>query len=83
MTEGHLAKDQLIQIHLQLIRLRKALVKKGVLPTSPTPDYTDLNITPMHVHRNKADHARAILVLSRELGEVLDREDYNDPLRPR
>ncbi len=39
-------------------------------------DYKALSISPVHIHRSKADHKRAIFILGGELANLMSRDDF-------
>ena len=38
-------------------------------------EYKALSISPVHIHRSKADHKRAIFILGGELATLMSRDD--------
>lgn len=63
-------KDELIHLHRLLIYLMKFLVDNGV-SKSYFEEYANLNISPHHIHRTKAEHKYAIFVLAWRISKVL------------
>ncbi|MBI5253129.1 MAG: UPF0058 family protein [Euryarchaeota archaeon] len=63
-------KDELIHLHQLLIYLMKFLIDNGV-SKSFFEEYTNLGISPHHIHRTKAEHKYAIFVLASGISNVL------------
>jgi len=73
-------KDELIHIHSLLLQLRTFLVEQGYC-TIDLSVYDSLNITPLHIHRSKADHKHAIFVLGNELATAISTGELSGPAR--
>lgn len=63
-------KEELIHLHQLLIYLMKFLVDNGV-SKSFFKGYTELGISPHHIHRTKAEHKYAIFTLAWGISNVL------------
>ena len=76
-------KDELIQMHTLLCQL-KNLVQE-TRPAGPErvgvafQEYERLGVSPLHVHRSKTDHKRAIFVLGKELARVMSSGEFSNP----
>jgi hypothetical protein len=44
-------------------------------------EYRTMGISPIHVHRSKAEHKRAIFVLGKEISAYLANGEYSGPAR--
>jgi len=75
-------KDELIQMHTLLCQ-----IKSHIEATEPQTaeewfrEYRTMNISPIHVHRSKADHKRAIFVLGKEISAFLAKGEFSGPAR--
>jgi hypothetical protein len=74
-------KDELIQMHTLLCQ-----IKSHIETTTPTAEpwfgeYKTMGISPIHVHRSKAEHKRAIFVLGKEISSYLAQGEYSGPAR--
>ncbi|MHC1565173.1 MAG: UPF0058 family protein, partial [Candidatus Syntropharchaeales archaeon] len=58
-------KEELIQLHMFLVQLKDYFEKQGT--NDDFSKYRQLDITPLQIHRSKADHKRAIFTLSNEI----------------
>lgn len=59
-------KEELLHLHMLLVHVKKyyeSIKNEDVL----TSDYNELNISPVHIHKNKVCHKEAILTLGKEL----------------
>jgi|Deesub1362B_J571_1020462.scaffolds.fasta_scaffold03888_2 hypothetical protein len=63
-------KDELIYLHQLFIYLMKFLVENGV-SKEYFREYTELGISPHHIHRTKAEHKYAVFLLASEISDVL------------
>jgi len=63
-------KEELIQIHTLMVLVKEFLEQRGKGEFSK---YNSLQISPMHIHRNKYEHKNAIFILGKEiLSTILD-----------
>lgn len=80
-------KDELIQMHTLLAQIKNHFEQQGAIQEAnghgdqAFPKYDDLGISPLHVHRSKTDHKKAIFILSQELAEHISRGEYSEPAR--
>ncbi len=72
-------KDELIHIHFLLVQIRTLIVEYG--HTTEISEYDSLNITPLHIHRSKAEHKHAIFILGKELASSISNGEYSGPER--
>lgn len=75
-------KDELIQMHTLLCQIKSHI--ESTAP--PTPDswfgeYRTMGISPIHVHRSKAEHKKAIFVLGKEISAYLADGEYSGSAR--
>lgn len=66
-------KQDLIRVHADLVRMKNNYEKMGY--QKEFDDYYDLYITPMHVHKSKDEHERAIFMLSSKLSMIVAEEN--------
>lgn len=66
----------MIQIHQFLVYILKYLENTYDI-RDECVEYLELNISPHHIHRTKAEHKRAIFVLSTTISEIISKEDNN------
>ena len=72
-------KDELIQMHTLLCQIKNHLQTTGVAETRAFVEYEDLGISPVHVHRSKGDHKRAIFLLGKELAQFAANGELSGP----
>ena len=72
-------KDELIQMHTLLCQIKNHLENTGVAPTDHFREYDDLGVSPVHVHRSKGDHKRAIFLLGKELASFASSGELSGP----
>lgn len=72
-------KDELIQMHTLLCQIKNHLQSTGVAATDSFAEYEGLGISPVHVHRSKGDHKRAIFLLGKELAHFASRGELSGP----
>ena len=72
-------KDELIQMHTLLCQIKNHLQTTGVALGEAFAEYEDLGISPVHVHRSKGDHKRAIFLLGKELAQFAAHGELSGP----
>lgn len=75
-------KDELIQMHALLAQLRSRLMNeqacRGNVGKQAGSEYDRLGVSPLHVHRSKTDHKRAVFLLGKELAEILATGEFSN-----
>lgn len=67
LTEGDsVQKEELLHLHMLLIHVKK-YYENVTSETIFTDRYNSLSISPVHIHKNKILHKRAILTLGEEI----------------
>jgi hypothetical protein len=66
-------KDELIQLHTLMAQIRRHFEHMGV--DNSFTEYDSLSISPLHVHRSKAEHKHAIFVLGNDIAAALSQDD--------
>ena len=66
-------KEELIQLHTYMAQMKRYFEGRGI--THEFDDYKALSISPVHIHRSKADHKRANFILGGELANLMSRDD--------
>ena len=75
-------KDELIQMHTLLCQIKSHIETSAPATTDPWfGEYKTMGISPIHVHRSKAEHKRAIFVLGKEISAYLANGEYSGPAR--
>ena len=72
-------KDELIQMHTLLCQIKNHLQQTGVAGDGSFVEYEGLGISPVHVHRSKGEHKRAIFMLGTELARFAARGELSAP----
>lgn len=72
-------KDELIQMHTLLCQIKNHLQSTGVAPEDSFEEYESLGVSPVHVHRSKGEHKRAIFLLGKELAQFASSGDLSGP----
>lgn len=72
-------KDELIQMHTLLCQIKNHLQEMGVAGTETFAEYDGLGISPVHVHRSKGEHKRAIFLLGKQLAHFAARGEFSAP----
>ena len=68
-------KDELIQLHTLMAQMKSCLEEKGFM--NEFSAYDSLAISPVHVHRSKAEHKLAIFVLGNSLASVMAKDEFS------
>jgi len=75
---GFIHKEELIQLHTLMVQMKKFFEEKGQGEFS---QYHSLKISPIHVHRSKAEHKHAIFVLGKEIASLMAHDEFSGPGR--
>ncbi len=68
-------KDELIQLHTLMAQIRKHFEHMGM--NKSFNEYDSLSISPLHVHRSKAEHKHAIFVLGNDIAAALSDDEVS------
>ncbi|MDF1557983.1 MAG: UPF0058 family protein [ANME-2 cluster archaeon] len=68
-------KEELIQLHTLMAQMKKFFEKSG--DSASFNIYENLGISPVHVHRSKAEHKHAIFVLGSEIAKIISEDDFS------
>lgn len=68
-------KDELIQLHTLMAQMKSRLEEKGFI--HEFSEYDSLAISPIHVHRSKAEHKLAIFVLGNSLAVAMSKDEFS------
>ncbi|MDJ1422473.1 MAG: UPF0058 family protein [Candidatus Methanoperedens sp.] len=67
-------KEELIQIHTLMVQMKKFFEQSGKGEFS---QYYSLQISPIHVHRSKAEHKHAIFILGKEIASIMAHDEFS------
>lgn len=68
-------KEELIQLHTLMAQMKTFF--ESSQDTASFDIYENLGISPVHVHRSKAEHKHAIFVLGSEIAKMISEDDYS------
>ncbi len=68
-------KEELIQLHTLMTQMKKYFEENG--SDNGFNIYDNLGISPVHVHRSKAEHKHAIFVLGGEIASVISDDEFS------
>ncbi len=74
----YIHKEELIQLHTLMVQMKKFFEENGAGEFS---QYQNLGISPIHVHRSKAEHKHAIFVLGKEIATIMAHDEFSGPGR--
>jgi hypothetical protein len=75
---GFIHKEELIQLHTLMVQMKKFFEESG---HGEFLQYQSLQISPIHVHRSKAEHKHAIFILGKEIASVMTLDEFSGPGR--
>lgn len=75
LEDGNMHKEELIQLHTLMAQMKSFFEDKGAYNTFGI--YNNLGISPVHVHRSKAEHKHAIFVLGSEIASIISDDDFS------
>uniref|UniRef100_A0A7C4W3B3 UPF0058 family protein n=1 Tax=Geoglobus ahangari TaxID=113653 RepID=A0A7C4W3B3_9EURY len=70
-------KEELVFLHLTLFHVKRFLEEAGVT-NGYFEKYDEFGVQPVHIHKSKNDHKRAIFLLCRGINELLRERRYED-----
>ncbi len=62
-------KEEIVLLHLALFNVKRFFESAGVA-NGHFKSYDELGVHPVHIHKSKADHKRAILLLCKGIYEI-------------
>jgi len=68
-------KEELIHLHTLMVQLKKYFEEER---DGSFSNYESLHISPVHVHRSKAEHKHAIFVLGTELAKRISKDNHSE-----
>ncbi len=68
-------KDELIQLHTLMAQIKKYFECDE--SCCDFDEYHSLSISPVHIHRSKAEHKHAIFVLGNELASIISDDEFS------
>ena len=68
-------KEELIQLHTLMTQMKKYFEENG--SDNGFNIYDNLGISPVHVHRSKAEHKHAIFILGGEIASVISDDEFS------
>ncbi|MEM2924264.1 MAG: UPF0058 family protein [Methanocellales archaeon] len=68
-------KEELIHLHSLLVQIKRYFEQNGI--GGDFSEYNALHISPLHIHRSKAEHKHAIFVLGTKLASLISEESSN------
>ncbi len=71
-------KEELIQLHTLMVQMKRFFEENG---QGEFAQYHSLKISPIHVHRSKAEHKHAIFILGKEIASIMAHDEFSGPGR--
>jgi hypothetical protein len=68
-------KEELIHLHTLMVQLKKFFEEE--MGRAEFAGYEALQISPVHIHRSKAEHKHAIFVLGNELAKTISDDEFS------
>ncbi len=62
-------KEELVLLHLTLFHVKRVFEEAG-FGNGHFSSYEDMGVQPVHIHRSKADHRKAILTLCKGISDI-------------
>jgi len=73
-------KEELVLLHLTLFHMKRFFEEAGIA-NGNFLYYEDLGVQPVHIHKSKADHKKAILSLCKGISDIFKETPPEDVLR--
>lgn len=65
----YMHKEELVLLHLTLFHVKRVFEEAG-FGNGHFSSYEDMGVQPVHIHRSKADHRKAILTLCKGISDI-------------
>ncbi len=62
-------KEEVVLLHLTLFYVKRLFEQAG-MANGHFKNYDELGVQPIHIHKSKSDHKKAILLLCRGISEI-------------
>jgi len=62
-------KEELVLLHLTLFQMKRFFEEAGIA-NGNFKIYDQLGIQPVHIHKSKADHKKAIMILCKGISDI-------------
>ncbi len=62
-------KEEIVLLHLALFQIKRFLENAGIA-NGHFREYDELGVHPVHIHKSKADHKKAIMLLCKGISEI-------------
>lgn len=73
-------KEELVLLHLTLFHMKRFFEEAGIA-NGHFKAYDQLGVQPVHIHKSKAEHKKAILTLCKGISEVFKETPPEEILR--
>lgn len=64
-------KDELIQLHTLLCKMKSHFEAQGYAPAERFAEYQQFGVAPQHIHKSKMQHKKAVFLLGKELADLV------------
>ncbi len=62
-------KEEIVLLHLALFHIKRFFEDAGIA-NGHFKQYDELGVQPVHIHKSKADHKKAIMLLCKGISEI-------------
>ncbi len=73
-------KEELVLLHLTLFHMKRFFEEAGIA-NGHFKDYEALGVQPVHIHKSKAEHKKAIIALCKALSDIFKETPPEEVLR--
>jgi len=73
-------KEELVLLHLTLFHMKRFFEEAGIA-NGHFDTYESIGIQPVHIHKSKAEHKRAILTLCKGISDIFKEKPPEDVLK--
>ena len=71
-------KDELLELHGQLVRIKDYFQAREDTAEDTFAAYEALDVDPSHVHKSKSEHKHAVFVLGNSLAEAMSDDEFSN-----
>lgn len=70
-------KEEIVLLHMTLYHIKRLFENAGIA-NGHFKNYDELGVQPIHIHKSKSDHKKAILMLCKGISEIFKDHSPDD-----
>jgi len=70
-------KEEIVLLHMTLYNIKRLFENAGIA-NGHFKNYDELGVQPVHIHKSKSDHKKAIMMLCKGISEIFKERSPDD-----